>query len=71
MNFGHSYGGLKENGPLTHSLNALLPGSGTVWEGIEGMALLEKMCHWFGGGFELSEVHANPTPATCCLWIGM
>jgi hypothetical protein len=27
-------------------LNSWSPVSGTVWEGLEGVALLEKICHW-------------------------
>lgn len=43
----HDGGGLNENGPneLMY-LNTWYPVGGTVWEGLEGVFLLEEMRHW-------------------------
>jgi hypothetical protein len=39
-------GGFNEHGPhRLICLNAWSPVSGTVWEGLRGVALLEEMCH--------------------------
>ena len=41
------FGSLNENGP--HSfiyLSVWSPVGGTVWEGLEGVALLVAVCHW-------------------------
>lgn len=36
-----------ENGPhRLIVLGVLSPASGTTWEGLEGVVLLEKVCHW-------------------------
>ena len=43
------YGGVNENDP--HNLmylSAWVPISGTVWEGLGGVALWEELCHWDG-----------------------
>ena len=40
------YSSLIENGPQRLiNLGACFPVGGTVWEGLEGVALLELMCH--------------------------
>jgi hypothetical protein len=36
-------------------LNTWFPVGGTVWEGLEGVALFEKVCHW-EVGFEVSKL---------------
>jgi hypothetical protein len=42
-----NFRGLDENGPHRPMyLNAWLPVSGTVWEGLGGMALLEEVYHF-------------------------
>ena len=43
----HDGGGLNENGPNElRYLNTWYPVGGTVWEGLEGVFLLEEMRHW-------------------------
>lgn len=32
--------------PLAHVLECLAPVIGTVWKGLGGVALKEKVCHW-------------------------
>lgn len=40
-------GGLNENGPYRLIyLNVWFLVSGTVWEGLGGVTLLEVVCHW-------------------------
>jgi hypothetical protein len=64
------------DGPLqTHEwphscLNPWSPSSGTFWEGLQGMTLLEEVYPW-GAGTELSETHAPSVPhhLYCCLQI--
>lgn len=55
--------GLKENG--LHRLiylNAWFPVGGTVWEGLEGVPLLEEVYHKVGGvGFEVLIAHDIPS----------
>lgn len=34
--------------------------SGTVWEGLGGVTLLDKVCHW-GVGFGISKGHVIPS----------
>ena len=43
----NSHCGLNENDPhrLIY-LNAWSPVGGTIWKGLGGVALLEKMCQW-------------------------
>jgi hypothetical protein len=38
-------GGLNEDDARAQMLNTWSVASGTVWEGIEGVALMEKVCH--------------------------
>jgi hypothetical protein len=43
-------GGLNENDPELSLFEYLAPVSGTVWEGLGKVALLEELCHWGRGG---------------------
>lgn len=42
-------------------LDALSPASGTTWEGLEGVVLLEKVCHW---KWALRIQKSSPDPVT-------
>jgi hypothetical protein len=41
-----STGSLNENGPMDSCVEIWPPYDGTVWEGLGGVALLEKACQW-------------------------
>ena len=56
-------GSWNENGPIAN-LNAWPPVGGTVWEGLGGVALLEKMCHW---GWALRFLKLTPFPVSALL----
>lgn len=39
-------GSLNENGPTDSCMKIWPPHDGTVWEGLDAVALLEKACQW-------------------------
>jgi hypothetical protein len=68
LNAGSACGGLNEND--LHGLidsNALSTVNGTIWEGLGGVALLEKVCQLLG--FGVSKAHTRLSSHILSIWL--